>query len=147
MANDFLSVFRAFLLITGTFVILASFTGCENSATAPSTNPTAEVNPDPDATSPTNSAINERDREETAKTPIDQGNSQHDIDITAEIRKKIVATEMSTNAHNVKIITQGGKVTLRGPVDSEDEKSQIEKIAHDVAGKDQVENLIEVVRK
>lgn len=91
--------------------------------------------------------MNERDRDSSAKTPIDQNENQKDIDITADIRKQIVATDMSTNAHNVKIITQDGKVTLRGPVDSAEEKANIEKIALSVAGEGQVDNQIEVTPK
>lgn len=150
MVTNFLIVFRkqprysawrgSCLAIAFAFLLQM---GCETSST-PSTNPTPNASTDTSSSSPTNSGINERDRESTAKTPIDQSGSQQDIDITAKIRKQIVATDMSTNAHNVKIITQDGKVTLRGPVDSEDEKTRIEKIAHDVAGADQVENQIEV---
>jgi osmotically-inducible protein OsmY len=54
---------------------------------------------------------------------------------------------MSTDAHNVKIITQNGKVTLRGPVKSEDEKRQIEEIAVRFAGDGNVVNEIEVEAK
>ena len=70
-----------------------------------------------------NTEVNVRDRTEAAKTPIDQNENQKDIDITANIRKRVVDTKMSVNAQNVKIITQDGKVTLRGPVKSEEEKS------------------------
>jgi hyperosmotically inducible protein len=51
---------------------------------------------------------------------------------------------MSTDAKNVKIITENGRVTLRGPVKSADEKSQIEKIASDVAGEGKVDSQLEV---
>ncbi len=94
-----------------------------------------------------NTAVNKRDRNSTAKTPIDQNENKKDIDVTATIRKRIVATKMSVNAHNVKIITQDGKVTLRGPVKSSDEKKQIEDIARDVAGKDNVDSQLEVETK
>ncbi len=109
--------------------------GCENQPSNTATTP------------PTNSGVNVRDRDSSAKTPIDQNENSKDIQITADIRKQVVAAEMSVNAHNVKIITQGGKVTLRGPVVSEDEKSQIEKIARAVAGEDKVDNQIEVSPK
>ena len=91
-----------------------------------------------------NTEVNVRDRTEAAKTPIDQNENQKDIDITANIRKRVVDTKMSVNAQNVKIITQDGKVTLRGPVKSEEEKSQIEKMAHEVAGPANVDNQLEV---
>ena len=91
-----------------------------------------------------NTEVNVRDRSEAAKTPIDQNENQKDIDITANIRKRVVDTKMSVNAQNVKIITQDGKVTLRGPVKSEEEKTQIEKMAHEVAGPANVDNQLEV---
>ena len=85
-----------------------------------------------------------RDRSEIAKTPFDQNENKTDIDITANVRKRVVDTKMSVNAQNVKIITQNGKVTLRGPVKSEEEKMQIDKIAHEVAGPANVDNQLEV---
>jgi len=91
-----------------------------------------------------NTAVNERDREATSKTPIDQNENQADIDITAKIRQQVVDTKMSVNAQNVKIITQEGRVTLRGPVKSEEEKKRIEEIAHGVAGADKVDSQLEV---
>ena len=91
-----------------------------------------------------NSGVNRRDREKTTKTPLDQNENKADIEITANVRKRVVDTKMSVNAQNVKIITQDGKVTLRGPVKSEEEKMQIDKIAHEVAGPTNVDNQLEV---
>jgi hyperosmotically inducible periplasmic protein len=91
-----------------------------------------------------NTAVNTRDRNDSAKTPIDQNENQADIDITANIRKQVVDTKMSVNAQNVKIITQSGKVTLRGPVKSADEKKQIEDIAHAVAGAGNVDSQLDI---
>lgn len=91
-----------------------------------------------------NTAVNTRDRSDAVKTPIDQNENQADIDVTANIRKRVVDTKMSVNAQNVKIMTQDGKVTLRGPVASEEEKKQIEQIAHDVAGAGNVDSQIEI---
>ena len=88
--------------------------------------------------------VNVRDRSDAVKTPIDQNENRKDIDITANIRKRVVDTKMSVNAQNVKIITQDGKVTLRGPVKSDEEKAQIEKTAHEVAGAANVDNQLEV---
>jgi hyperosmotically inducible protein len=64
-----------------------------------------------------NSSINQRDNAESAKTPMDQYENQKDVDTTAKIRRQVVDTKMSINAQNVKIMTQNGKVTLRGPVE------------------------------
>jgi osmotically-inducible protein OsmY len=99
------------------------------------------------AVDPDNTAVNKRDRDATAKTPMDQKENKKDIDISADIRKRVVDAKTSVNAHNVKIITQDGKVTLRGPVKSSDEKKQIEDIARDVAGKDNVDSQLEVETK
>jgi len=99
---------------------------------------------DPTTADRTNTAVNARDRSDAVKTPIDQNENQKDIDITAKIRAQVVKEELSTNAHNSKIITQDGKVTLRGPVQSEAEKEKIEKIAIEVAGADNVDNQLEV---
>jgi len=94
-----------------------------------------------------NTAVNIRDRDSNAKTPLDQNENKKDIGITADIRKQVVDTKMSTDAQNVKIITQDGRVTLRGPVKSPDEKSRIEGIARNVAGDTQVDSQLEVVIK
>jgi len=80
-------------------------------------------------------------------TPMDQNKNKADINITADIRKRVVETTMSVTAHNVKIITQNGKVTLRGPVNTEQEKQDIEKIATEVAGADKVDSQLEVNNK
>lgn len=91
-----------------------------------------------------NTGVNERDSDSLAKTPIDQNENKADIATTADIRKRVVDTEMSINAQNVKIITQEGKVTLRGPVQTAEEKQTIEAIAVDVAGQGNVTNQLEV---
>ncbi|MFZ2280040.1 MAG: DUF4142 domain-containing protein [Prosthecobacter sp.] len=92
-----------------------------------------------------NTERNMRDRDARTLTPLDQGNSQPDLDTTAQIRKEIVGgKDMSMNAKNVKIITNGGKVTLRGPVNSAEEKRIIGEIAEHVAKAGNVTNQLEV---
>jgi sporulation protein YlmC with PRC-barrel domain len=94
---------------------------------------------------PDNTARNVRDRDSSTMTPPDQGNSQADIDTTAQIRKEIIAADgMSMDAKNVKIITMNGHVTLRGPVNSADEKRQIGDIANRIAQSSNVDNQLEV---
>jgi hyperosmotically inducible protein len=96
-------------------------------------------------TEPDNTARNIRDRDNSTLTPVNQGNSQADINTTAQIRKDIIAdNNMSINAKNVKIITMDGHVTLRGPVNSADEKSQIGDIANRIAQAANVDNQLEV---
>jgi hyperosmotically inducible protein len=90
-------------------------------------------------------ARNARDRKDQTLTPFDQGNSKADRDTTAQIRKEIVAgKDMSVNAKNVKIITNNGKVTLRGPVNSAEEKRLIGEIANRIAAPANVDNQLEV---
>jgi hyperosmotically inducible periplasmic protein len=89
--------------------------------------------------------VNERDRSTAALTPPDQRENQSDLKITQQIRQAVMGNgSLSFTAKNVKIITQGGKVTLRGPVNSADERSAIEAAARQVAGVSQVDNQIEV---
>ena len=92
----------------------------------------------------TNTGVNVRDRDDATKTPLDQNENKADIKITADIRSRVVDTEMSVDAQNVKIITQDGKVTLRGPVHTAAEKAKVEQIAMDVAGKDNVDSQLEI---
>lgn len=98
-----------------------------------------------DARQPDNTKVNERDRKDSALTPGDQRENRTDLDITQQIRKAVMANDaLSFTAKNVKIITAGGKVTLRGPVKTTDERAAIEAAARRVAGVTQVDNQIEV---
>ena len=95
---------------------------------------------------PDNSAANKKqDRGETA----DQGkNDAADRQLAAKIRHSVVSdSELSTYAHNVKIIVVGGAVTLKGPVRSDQEKQIIETMATNLAGKDKVTDQITVSSK
>ena len=97
---------------------------------------------DPQQTPPDNTKQN---KDQTSPTADQQKMNPADRAITQKIRKAIHEdTSLSTYAHNVKIITQDGKVTLRGPVRSEDEKSNIEAKAVTVAGQGNVTNQLEV---
>ena len=94
-----------------------------------------------------NTGRNVRDRDDRTRTPTDQGNSDSDRTITAHIRKEIVANDaLSTNAHNVKIITTDGIVTLRGPVKTVREKAAVAAAAHRAPGVKRVDNQLEIER-
>lgn len=94
---------------------------------------------------PDNTKVNERDTNSAVPTPGDQGNNASDLKITQKIRQAVMADgSLSFTAKNVKIITQNGKVTLRGPVNSEDERNRIEAAARKVAGATLVDNQLEV---
>jgi hypothetical protein len=117
------------------FSTLAQATS-DDAAKAP--DPTPSKNAD-------NTGRNVADRDDNTLTPMDQGNSKADLATTAQIRKEIVATKnLSVNAQNIKIITNGGKVTLRGPVNSADEKRVIAEIATKIARPGNVDNQLEV---
>lgn len=85
------------------------------------------------STKPDNSAQN-KSQDQTAQN---QSSAASDRELTAKVRKAIIADkDLSTYAHNIKIITQNGTVTLKGPVKSQDEKTKIENdvaavVAHD----------------
>lgn len=82
-----------------------------------------------------NTGINERDKNDTTQTPVDQSEQQDDLNVTAAIRQRVVAAEgFSVNARNVKIITENGTITLRGPVATKAEKDQIVSMANTEAG-------------
>jgi len=97
------------------------------------------------AVEPDNSGRNVRDRDDQNKTTGDQSENEADRTITQNIRRAVTADDsLSTNAKNVKIITNNGMVTLRGPVKSEKEKAEIEAKAKQVAGVKSVDNQLEV---
>jgi sporulation protein YlmC with PRC-barrel domain len=84
-------------------------------------------------------------RTDPRSMPMDQGNSKADVATTAKIRKRIDAENgMSVNARNVKIATNNGQVTLRGPVNTAEEKRIIGEIASRVARSGNVDNQLEV---
>jgi len=92
-----------------------------------------------------NSAVNQRDRNEEALTPGDQGNSPQDRELTRRIRRSVTQNDqLSTTAKNIKIITADGKVTLRGPVKTEAERNLVAAIAQQAAGSGSIDNQLEV---
>jgi len=94
-----------------------------------------------------NSARNVRDRQSKTLTPADQGTSEADMDITRRIRKEITSEDrLSLYGHNVKVITLNGRVTLRGPVQSAEEKRRISDIANRIAKSENVDNQLEIKR-
>ena len=81
-----------------------------------------------------NSAKNERDRSGETQTSGDQSNTKEDTDVAAAIRRAIVKDgSLSVTAKNVKIISAGKTVTLRGPVNNAGEKKKIQQLAASAA--------------
>ncbi len=101
---------------------------------------TTEAGPAPD-----NSAINARDTKGGPLTPENQSEKAEDRELTRKIRQAVVdEKDLSITAKNIKIITVNGVVTLRGPVNTAQERDQIVARALALAGNGNVNNLLEV---
>ena len=95
-----------------------------------------------------NTKMNQRDRDASQPTADQQKENRSDRDITQQVRRAIEKDKsLSTYAHNVKIITQNGQVTLKGPVRSEEEKRAVEAKAAEVAGDSKVTSELDVKSK
>ena len=102
----------------------------------------------PQSDRPDNTRVNQNDRGRNSPTADQQKDDQNDVRMTQDIRRSIVKDKsMSTYAQNIKIVTQNGMVTLRGPVRSEEEKNAIEAKASEVAGAKHVRNELQVAPK
>ena len=90
-------------------------------------------------------ADNSKVNQQNGPTADQAGNRLSDRDLMQNIRKALVDDKsLSTYAHNVKVIAKNGKVTLRGPVSSEEEKRTVEEKAAAVAGAGNVTSEITV---
>jgi hyperosmotically inducible protein len=97
------------------------------------------------AVAPDNAKSNKVDASNTTGTADAQSNSAMDIDLTKRIRQSVMGDKsLSTYAHNIKIVTVNGSVTLNGVVRSTDEKSAVEMMAANIAGKDRVTSDLKV---
>jgi hyperosmotically inducible protein len=100
---------------------------------------------DNEKTKPDNTAVNEQDRSGETQTSGDQSNSSADLKITQAIRQALMKdSELSTTAKNVKIITNNGQVTLRGPVKNAQEKAKIDQLAKSAASGAKIDDQLEV---
>jgi hyperosmotically inducible periplasmic protein len=94
---------------------------------------------------PDNTKTNQGDASKNAKTADQQKMNPADRETTRKIRSALTDDKsLSTYAHNIKIITTDGMVTLKGPVRSEDEKSAIEAKAKEIAGDSNVRNKLTI---
>jgi len=117
------------LLIVGLGLALAAGTGCSK---------TGKVDSD-------NTGKNVADKDDKTLTPTDQSDDEVDRKITQSIRSNLVKSDsLSTYAKNIKIVTINGVVTLRGPVDSAQEKTDIAALAKKIDGVHDVHNELEV---
>jgi hyperosmotically inducible protein len=98
--------------------------------------------PDPKAD---NTKVNKRDRAAGEPTADQQKNNRTDLDLTKDIRRSIMDDKtLSTYAHNVKVISQNGTVTLKGPVKSEEEKKAFVSKAASIVGAEKVNDQMSV---
>ena len=95
---------------------------------------------------PDNTKVNKRDKNPGEVTADQQKMNASDRNLTAKIRKSIMADKaLSTYAHNVKVVSQNGTVTLKGPVRSDDEvKSLVAKATEAAGSPDKVVNQMSV---
>jgi osmotically-inducible protein OsmY len=141
------SLLIVFIFVLSHGVVLAETTKTASSnttrdATRGPSAPDAEKEVAPDAD---DTGVNVRDRGAATVTPEDQGGKAGDREITAVVRRAIVKDDaLSLNAHNVKIITRDGIVTLRGPVKSAAERTKIAQLAEKAAGVKRVDNQLEI---
>lgn len=92
-----------------------------------------------------NTKVNKRDRSQSEPTADNAKNGTSDRELMRQIRRDVVSDKsLSTYAHNVKIVSQGGKVTLKGAVHTEEEKKTIEELARKRAGEGNVTDEISV---
>lgn len=115
-------------------------------ATLASTLVFASASPQDGQSKPDNTKVNKRDTNSGEATADNQKMNADDTKLAAKIRRAVMADKsLSTYAHNVKIIAQNGKVTLKGPVRSDDESKAIMAKATEIAGgPDNVFNQLEV---
>ena len=140
------------LLLGSVAVAGAQATTGQQTAPAPDNTPDQRAVPIPDNTTgqqaapaPDNTRVDERDRSADEPTADQQKDNRSDRDITQQIRQSIMKDKsLSTYAHNVKIITQNGQVTLKGPVQSEEEKKTVETKAIEVAGHKKVTSELNI---
>jgi osmotically-inducible protein OsmY len=113
---------RSLVLIGSLLLVCGSLALCQDQASQSSS-------------SSDNTKVNQQDRKAGEPTADQQQENVSDRDITKQIRQSILGDKMlSAYAHNIKVITQDGEVTLKGPVRSADEKRAIEEKAAEVAG-------------
>ena len=97
-------------------------------------------------TAPDNTRTNQRDRSASTPTADQQKENTADRELARQVRHALVEDKsLSTYARNVKVISQDGIVTLRGPVRTEREKTAIENKAAEIAGgPDKVHSELEI---
>ena len=126
--------FLRFTLVASAAIALLCLPGGTSAAQAFAQTGTAQTAPD-----------NSKQNKNQAQTADDQTNAKSDRLITQKVRKAIMADKnLSTYAHNVKIVTVNGAVTLKGPVQSEEEKQKVASEAANAVSADKITNELTV---
>jgi hyperosmotically inducible periplasmic protein len=134
MKNPLLPVFASLLII---------HSSQGQQATPPPSNPAASHSNEAD-----NTKRNLSEPNKSTDTAEKQSNSKDDLALTQKIRQAVIKDgSLSMNAKNIKIIAQDGKVSLKGPVESQQEKDAIAAKAGEIAGNDKRDNQLEVKAK
>ena len=95
-----------------------------------------------------NTERNQRDKAGTTLTATDQAENEADRTITQQIRQQVFKEDdLSKDAKNVRIVTVDGVVTLRGPVQTEAERAEIDNVAKATEGVKRVDNQLEIAAK
>jgi osmotically-inducible protein OsmY len=126
------------------FVATSALALCASAAVAQSAN-TSEPAASGSRAAPDNTKSNREDPSNRNHTADDQKSNESDLKITQQIRRSVMADKgLSTYAHNIKIVSLNGIVTLNGVVHGEAEKAQIAQKAAEVVGGTHVVNEIKV---
>src|ERR1700731_3097370 len=130
-------------LLLPLFASLLVYSSHGQQATPSPSNPAAS-----DSNEADNTKSNSSEQNKSTETAEKQSNSKDDLALTQKIRQAVIKDgSLSMNGKNVKIIAQDGKGSLKGPVDSQQEKDTIAAKAGEIAGKDKVDNQLEVKAK
>jgi osmotically-inducible protein OsmY len=130
MSVKSLGILAVLVALSSPFVAGCDKTGAQQQTTTP-----------PPAAQPDNTAQNKQ----PGLTADQQSQSESDLALVQRIRAAILKeSTLSIDAQNCKVITNGGKVWLRGPVGSDKEKQAVNSIAVQIAGAGQVTNELVV---
>jgi hyperosmotically inducible periplasmic protein len=126
-------------LLTTPGLFFAQFSAGDNLSSS------TRASSDASSVPPNDSGRNIRDRGSDAVTPFTQSSNPADVEMTRQIRRALMNDNtLSTTARNVKVISVGGTVILRGPVKSEHEKVAIAHKALQIAGSGHVNDQLEI---
>jgi hyperosmotically inducible protein len=126
--------FSRFTLVASAAIALLCLSGAQSTVQAFAQTGTTQTAPD-----------NSKQNKNQTQSADDQTNAKSDRLITQKVRKAIMADKtLSTYAHNVKIVTVNGAVTLKGPVQSEEEKQKVASEAANAVSADKITNELTV---